>query len=186
MPVILLECCEHCSISQISHLSRIIGLVSGGGEIEKFEIKWKKKKKLYFLRIKGGEIKFHRFWERRGIVKNVDCGMKMSWKKKIVKVNFHFWWIKIYFSSIRARVINTNITLTHRIYNFRNSIDPSNAICPPLKLRGKLIGEDLGGKTDNDFFRILVINGFYAFGHGLVVDVTVRELKFIKVLKMHI
>lgn len=93
---------------------------------------------------------------------------------------------RLKFILLDSRVINTNITLTRRIYNFRNSIDPSNAICRPLKLRGKLIGEDLGGKTDNDFFRILVINGFYAFGHGLVVDVTVRELKFIKLLKMHI
>lgn len=55
----------------------------------------------------------------------------------------------------------------------------------PLKLRGKLIGEDLGkGKPITDFFRILVINGFYALGHGLVVRyVTVREIKIHKTFK---
>lgn len=143
------------------------------------------KKKIYYflLRIKRGEIKFRRFLGGEGAVvkrrlRNENVGRGSL---KLISI-----FGRLKFILLDSRVINTNITLTRRIYNFRNSIDPSNAICRPLKLRGKLIGEDLGGKTDNDFFRILVINGFYAFGHGLVVDVTVRELKFIKLLKMHI
>lgn len=58
----------------------------------------------------------------------------------------------------------------------------------PLKLRGKPIGGGGGGtglgkgKPITDFFRILVINGFYAL--GLVVRyVTVREIKIHKTFK---
>ena len=71
--------------------------------------------------------------------------------------------------SERERVVPVLfVSYYSRTHNFRNSINPSNAICRrTLKLRAKLIGVDLEGKTDNDFFRILVINGFYAFGHSL-------------------
>lgn len=59
----LLECCA----SQISHLSRVIGLLL---EIEKFECMEKSEKKIYYflLRIKGSEIKFRRFLGGEGAV----------------------------------------------------------------------------------------------------------------------